>query len=437
MNVATNNDYVDFDILEVARRCGVQIFDRAPRNGWWQARCPFCGDSNNLKHGHLYLHPETGSYKCQRLGCNKSGYTVGFYANFRRIDRKAAYKELLDIANGPLPRIVLNKNNIIHIAENPVAPLEKRHEIYSALLEMLTLYPIHRADLLKRGLPEEIIKLNGYKSFPIDAKERWKICDVLASRYDLSGIPGFFINKADRWDLSPYPSGYLIPVRSKDRSIQGCQFRVFPYNKEQHSGGKYIWLSSAGKEQGTKVNQWMHVAIPPGVEIKERIWLTEGPLKADIASYYMGVPFVATPGNSSIENVVFVLKNLGVKNVILAYDADQKINEKVREAVENLDKGISSVGMKVKPAAWPTRMVEDKLIPKGIDDACMERVKRSLPVSEDIFVTVTESKTRRVTVNTSGKQSGVTIEETVTRKCEVKGNTSFVQKIWRALGGNS
>jgi DNA primase len=420
MSVAQNNDYIDFDILEIARRCGVQIFDKPPRKGMYLARCPFCGDSKNPRHGHLYLKPSTGEYKCQR--CNQGGYTIGFYASLRGIDTKSAYKELLNAAQGSLPDIVLNKSrHVVEIDDNPIAPLETRHKVYSALLEMLSLQPIHKADLVKRGLPETIIKRNGYKSFPVDPKVRWKICDILASRYDLAGVPGFFINKAGRWDLSPYPSGYLIPIRDGNGAIQGCQFRILPYDKDKHDG-KYIWLSSAGKNNGTNATQWLHVSIPPGVELKDKIWLTEGGLKADIASYYMGVPFLATPGNSPIERVVQTLKGLGVNNVVLAYDADQQINQNIRKVVETLDSGITSIGMKVQSASWPTRLVNNRLIPKGIDDACVEYAKQSRSVEEYIFVTVTE--TRKVTKDS--------VEET--RRYEVKGNATFMQKIFNALG---
>lgn len=426
------NDYVDFDLLEVARRCGIQIL-KPTNNGQWIARCPFCGDSKNKRHGHLYLKPDTGEYKCHR--CDAGGYTLGLYAVMRGIDNKTAYKELLNAANENVPEILLNRDNVISIVENPVAPLEKRHGVYTAMLELLPLYPLHLEDLLKRGLPKEAIKRNGYKSFPAIASLRWRICEALVSQHDLTGVPGFFVNKAGKWDMNPYPDGYFIPVRSRDGSIQGCQFRILPYDEEKHKG-KYPWFSSLGKEQGTRATQWLHLAVPPGVEIKERIWLTEGALKADIASIYMRVPFVAIPGNSPVENVVSALKKLGVKEVVLAYDADQQINENVKEAVTKLDSGISSAGMQVIPAIWPTRMVKDKIVPKGIDDACMERVKRSLPVSEDVFVTLTETKTRRVTVSTPGGQS-VMVEETVTRKCEIQGSpsTTVMQKLLKKING--
>jgi len=420
--------YVDFDILEVAQRCGIPILKQL-RDGQWLARCPFCGDSKNPKHGHLYLKPDTGEYKCHR--CNEGGYTVGFYALMRGIDTKTAYKELLHFT-GQMPDIILNKNNVVRIVENPVAPLERRHEVYSFMLELLPLYPLHMEDLLKRGLPDEVIKRNGYKSYPAVLSLRFKIMDQLADQYDLTGIPGFYVNKAGKWDFAPYPDGYFIPIRDCLGRIQGCQFRVLPYDKMKHSG-KYTWFSSIGRESGTKASQWLHLAIPPGTEIGRRIWLTEGALKADIASHFMGVPFIAAPGSCSVENLISVLKDLGVEEVVMAYDADQQINPNVKREVEKLDIGISSVGIQVAPAVWPTKIKDGKVVPKGIDDACLIRAKWSLPLSEEVFLSVTETKTRKVTVKAPGGQGSVTVEETVTRKCEVKGTIPFVQSIANGL----
>lgn len=88
----TNAD-VHFDILEIARRCGVPIL-RQLCNGQYLARCPFCGDSRKPKRGNLYLNPKTGGYRCHR--CGEGGRSVGFYARLRGVDTKTAYRELTD-----------------------------------------------------------------------------------------------------------------------------------------------------------------------------------------------------------------------------------------------------------------------------------------------------------------------------------------------------
>jgi hypothetical protein len=51
-------------------------------------------------------------------------------------------------------------------------------------------------------------------------------------------------------------------------------------------------------------------------------------------------------------------------------------------------------------------MVNNRLIPKGIDDACVEYGKQSRSLEEYIFVTVTETRSRKVT------KDSVTLEET-------------------------
>lgn len=45
-------------------------------------RCPYCGDSNNSTHGHLYINVQTGLYYCQK--CGASGKQQ--YGQFATID---------------------------------------------------------------------------------------------------------------------------------------------------------------------------------------------------------------------------------------------------------------------------------------------------------------------------------------------------------------
>ena len=419
--------YVEFDILEVAQRCGAQIVKQV-RNNQWLARCPLCGDSANPKSAHLYLKRDTGEYYCHH--CREGGFTVGFYAKKREIDTKTAYRELLQYV-GHIPDIVFNSSKIVRIPENPLAPVERRHEVYTAMLKFLPLYPLHLEDLKRRGLPEEVIKRNGYKSYPAVPALRRRVADALADRFDLSGVPGFYVDKAGKWSFAPYPDGYFVPVRDPAGRIQGCQIRVLPYDPAKHNG-KYTWFSSAGRKQGARASQWLHAAIPPGVEVKGRVWLTEGALKADIASYYLGVPFVASPGNCQVRNLLSLLESMGVEEVVMAYDADRHTNENVQREVEKLEVGMSAVGIRVEPAVWPVKKIEGRgLVPKGIDDACLLRAKRSLPLSEEVFLTVTETRTKKVTVETAVDRESVTVEETVTKKYEGRGILAWLSRIFK------
>lgn len=375
-----------FDIVEVARRCGISVLKQLP-DGQWLGRCPFCGDSQkSQKHGHLYLKPSTGEYKCQR--CGEGGYTVGLYARLRDTDTKTAYKELSYYMESNFPKIRYDPRKIIQVApEEPVASVERRNKVYASLIKILPLLPAHRADLLRRGLSEAVIERNGYRSLPIVPKNRLIFCKKLLQKHDLTGIPGFYVNKAGEWDMASV-SGYLIPVRDPKGMIQGMQVRL----ENSKDGKKYIWFSSRGRQNGCGARAWVHVAEPLGVPPEKRVWVTEGPLKADVSAHYLGARFLGVPGASAWSNVVEATRALGVKEIVLAYDADQKENPTVKKAAKELSSELKQNRVKVLPAAWPLK------IGKGIDDACVTLTKERKVVTEAFFLKgVKATRTRTVT----------------------------------------
>lgn len=421
MAVATEN-YADFDIVEIARRCGITILKPAT-NGQWLARCPFCGDSSNEKHGHLYLRPDTGEYRCQK--CGDGGFTIGFYAKLRKISNKDAYRELLRVTD-KVPEIHQRAKPVQ--VENPVASLDRRHHVYTALLAMLSLLPMHKADLLKRGLAHEAIVRNGYKSYPLDKKKRLDICRSLSQKFDLTHIPGFYTDDAGAWNIVNLPNGYFLPARNLRGEIQGLQIRVFPFNKEFHRN-KFFWLSSPDKPNGAGASNWLHTSIPPGKRVNGRVWLTEGSLKADVASFFTGAPFFAIPGTSAPKDILSVLQKLGVEQVVMAFDADQLTIKPVWESVNKLDSEIKAAKITTMQATWPIDIKDGEVSPKGIDDACLERANKSLEVNEESFTVLTKTVTKKVTWDIRGETPIVTFEETVSHKYEVKGVPSLLGKI--------
>jgi len=106
---------------------------------------------------------------------------VTLYAELKKSDTRTARREL-DLPDGSAPRKVSN-----------VAPVEHRDLVYREFLGVLTLYPEHKEDLLRRGLDEAAIFRNGYKSVPQDPRARWKIARHLVQKgLALEGVPGFF-----------------------------------------------------------------------------------------------------------------------------------------------------------------------------------------------------------------------------------------------------
>ena len=59
------------------------------------------------------------------------------------------------------------KQVVPEIKEYPLNDIDIRHNTYTALLEKLTLASDHKANMLKRGLTEEIIIAKQYKTTPL------------------------------------------------------------------------------------------------------------------------------------------------------------------------------------------------------------------------------------------------------------------------------
>jgi hypothetical protein len=221
------------------------------------------------------------------------------------------------------------------------------------------LLPEHKKDLLRRGLSEDDIKRNGYKSVPAPT-ERWRLCKELKERgYELSGIPGFYQARGRYggryWTFKALP-GYFIPVRDSQGRIQALQIRL----DKPDSYGKYRFFSTPNQTGGSSSGAPCHVTRPE--ELKDRrVWVTEGPLKADIASRYRGSVFIGVPGAGNWRPAVEAIQETGAREVVIAYDRDKILKDAVKRAERELKADLRRKGIRVFIASWNQE--------KGIDDA--------------------------------------------------------------------
>lgn len=241
----------------------------------------------------------------------------------------------------------------------PTAPVDVRDRVYREFLDNLSLLPDHRSDLLRRGFTEETIAANGYKSVPV-REFPWDICSRLKEkRLHLTGVPGFYKAANGRggeyWTFSKKP-GYFIPIRDALGRIQALQRRMDSVDE-----GKYMLFSSFNCTSGTPA----HVARPKELKSK-KVWLTEGPLKADILAMY-GVTAIAAIGATCWKPVLPALRELDAGEVVLAFDRDQDTNRGVKAAVFELKNSLIREGYKVYRAFWENG--------KGIDDAILNKSK--------------------------------------------------------------
>jgi len=202
-----------------------------------------------------------------------------------------------------------------------------------------------------------------YRTLPL--KGRARICREIAQddREAFLGVPGFYIKKeagGSWWTIAGSP-GLLIPVRDGDGMINAFQIR--------HDGlltdRKYSWLSSAGRPGGAGSGAPCHVARPLGTVTDRRLWITEGPLKADLAADHLDAVVIAVPGVGAWRRGLQMASEMRPERgvLVVAYDMDAEQNKHVRLHRDDLIRGASRKGWSVHLAEW------DGIIAKGIDDA--------------------------------------------------------------------
>lgn len=165
-------------------------------------------------------------------------------------------------------------------------------------------------------------------------------------------------------------------------------------------GKRYFWLSSANKPNGTGSGDPapIHVSVPTSIlsEWKvgtlhkaKTVWLTEGPLKADISAdciekYYnpneleeIGTTLLALPGVGAWRLTLPIMQEMGVEKVNLCFDADALSNPQVKTHLIQCAKELKTQGYAVNLVAW-----NNDAKTKGIDDLF---INNKLPQIKRLF----------------------------------------------------
>jgi len=151
------------------------------------------------------------------------------------------------------------------------------------MLSHLELSPKHKTDLLARGLSEERIEQNMYRSLPLGNVGCRFLTDMLADFHNLGGILGFYVDKSGCWNIAGH-GGLLIPYC--DKSSLSC----------------------------------IHVT---GNIHAKTAYLTEGALKGDVASFPDNdALFICFSGVNAIGGLTKTLKDLSLSEVVIALDMD-------------------------------------------------------------------------------------------------------------------
>ena len=327
--------------------------------------CPFCGSQK------LNVNYEKNVWRCNK--CNESGnpktlvekvMLVSRYDAFCFLDENRLYLETCE--ETPQQNTYANK----------IASENTLNKTYSTLLSILDLDKAHKKDLIKRGLTESAIKKLKIKSV-LDEDSYWIPKKLIKLGCTLEGVPGFY-KEENTWKINVYPGGYLIPFINFNEKITGFQIRNMKPTKK---AGKYITISSTGKNNGTKSQLPVHLI---GFNGQKSVLITEGALKADIATFlfykkfHKKVAIMAIPGVNNtkyIPEVLEFLKSKGVTKIYDAIDMDKIGNEDVEKNihVEKAMKKIKSIvlahDLEFKTLIWNKE--------KGIDDFLLSKILSS------------------------------------------------------------
>ena len=239
--------------------------------------------------------------------------------------------------------------------EIPETDRKLRHDVYSKLSQLLGLNAKHRKALNARGMIDNEVDHRGYWS--VVGSPTLKLMQAFPDRKRIGEtVPGVF---ADGSLTIAANNALMIPVRNIKGEIVGVQYRP---DDPGEGGGKYKWLSF--KNRGVAATSVCHFAISPnGKECKPKVVrLTEGPLKADIATALSGVRTLAIAGTGSWKAGVDGVTSLSPEFVWLAFDADAFVNPGVARAVVDTYDALIEAGLLVQLETWSESH-------KGIDDA--------------------------------------------------------------------
>lgn len=242
--------------------------------------------------------------------------------------------------------------------------------------ELLTLRPEHTAALRARGLGDEWIAAQGYRSTPRTPAERDRIVGALTEYLDAfgGGVPGFYHN-GRRWQMVYTSSGYFIPARDECGFIQALAYRL----DATRDGCKYVWFSSNpetededGRQKyprGTSCGAPFHFANRPALWSADELTVIEGTLKADCVAALSGLPCVGVAGVNNTRGLAERLRtNLPLlRRVTVAFDRDVFDKPHVALALEHLITQLEAERFIVRVRTWPGDT-------KGYDDYLLSQI---------------------------------------------------------------
>ena len=268
----------------------------------------------------------------------------------------------------------------------PVAPIVDAHRAdvadldraYRVLLSRLPLDEGDREALARRGMGAEDIARGMYRTLRVEGRAALARAVIEAVGEDLAGrVPGIVWRTGDDgrgwWSLAGSP-GVVIPVRDLDGRVVALKVR----RRDPCDGARYLYVTSA-PAGGPAALAAVHVPAKAR-ELRDAgaksLVITEGELKADVATVLSGRPVVSVPGVGNWRRGVELARAWGARIVVVAFDADARTNADVARHLRDLLKALRAEGFDARVWTWPSRW-------KGLDDYLHARGPNASPSADD------------------------------------------------------
>lgn len=340
--------------------------------------CPYCQGQWKLN-----LNADKGVFRCAR--CGESGNSIKLHSKLKDLSYEAAKEELLEGQLKPHFTFEVSTSKGLETAS-----LNQRSSVYKAIIKNGYVSKAQADDLKRRGLTNN--EFGWYATCSSSMKNGFciwckGIYHALIEYGKPVGIPGLFgkilKDENGREDTSqiflnmPKDFGYLIPVlthgKGNKQKISCMQIRhlkgelrysFFTSRDDKLENG--VSVSECNKVHYTR-NFW----VDGKMVIPETVNLTEGALKADVASVLSGQPFIAILGVNNtrdLHNELIFLKSHGCKKINVCFDMDYVTNKNVEKALKEVNKLIISAGLTPRKITWDNAY-------KGIDDYLLSTKK--------------------------------------------------------------
>jgi len=233
------------------------------------------------------------------------------------------------------------------------------HRAHSILFALMGLDDVDHAALTRRGFLNEDIERGGYRTMP--ERRRAEFARALIEQLGAATamqVPGMWVKEEGgrTWPTFAGAPGLLIPCRDHEGRVVALKVR----RRDPCDGARYLWVAStAGGGPGAR--QLAHVPLAARALGGDVLRITEGELKADVATALGGVPVVGMPGTSATDLGVGAAREWGARRVIVCFDMDWKENKRVADDRARLVEALYREGFDVGTEEWPERW-------KGLDD---------------------------------------------------------------------